>query len=77
MYHVSLIRIVLVAKAGKSSNVQIQIQIQPNFQIQIHSFKKAQIQSKSISNLLKICQIQIHLIWEKCLNPDLDLPAIG
>ena len=31
--------------AGKSSDVQIQIQ--PNFQIQIHSFKKAQIQSKS------------------------------
>ncbi len=34
----------------QSSDVQIQIQIQPNFQIQI---------------------------WEKCLNPDFDLPAIA
>ncbi len=60
---------------GKSSDVQIQIQIQirPNLQIQIQirSFKKAQI------------QIQIHRIWQKSANPDLnpnpglDLPTIA
>ena len=54
-------------KAGKSSKVQIQIQIWSSFQIQIqiHPSKKAQI------------QIQIHLDLKNCLNPDLDLPTIG
>ncbi len=48
---------------SKSSNIQIQIRRFEISQSQIHCIKKVQIQSK---------RIQIHRIWQKWLNPDLN-----
>ena len=56
---------------GKSSGVQIQIQPNLQIQIQIHSFKKVRIQPKS--NLLKNLQIQIRGFKSKSTNPDLKI----
>ncbi len=53
------------SKAGKSSKVQIQIQIWSNLQIQIQIHPSEHFQVKSKLDL------------EKWLNPDLDLPAFG